>query len=291
MPTPVFLYESPDEIPAARPVAVIPAPMEVSVSWGRGTAGGPAALLAASQQVEYYDPELDAEPCLAFGIETLPALEEAEPKSWVASIEACCSGLLSSGVLPALVGGEHTVTLGAVQAACARGPLLVVQIDAHADLRDTYGGSPLSHACVMRRCREAGAEVLSVGVRAFSACEAGRMHSDPFHHAVAVSDLRADDAWRDTLSGLAADRAVYISVDLDGIDPAVVPAVGTPVPGGLTWEETLDVIRTACSHARSVAGLDVVELAPREGERRSDFAAASLLYFAIARAAKTNGFF
>jgi len=286
MDFPLFLYETPDHLPESRPVVLWPVPMEETVSYGTGTVRGPARLLLASQQVEYYLPFFQDEPCRRFGIETRPALAAADSAAWVATVEKAGKAVLSKGGLPLFAGGEHTLTIGGVQAALAVDPeTVVVQIDAHADLREALGGNPLSHGSVMRRCREAGAWIVSAGVRAFSAEEAGLMESDP-----AILPLPRHE-WSDPLAERLRGRPLYLTIDLDGLDPAVVPGVGNPVPGGLLWEETLDVIRTAVEASDRVLGIDVVELAPQDGDLLSPFAAAKLLYIAACHGAKKNGYF
>jgi len=282
---PRFLYEKASEIPSPQRVTVVPVPMETTVSYGKGASRGPAAILAASQQVEYYDPRLGRETCLEAGIATARPLRAPDTAGWVAAVERACGRALDEGRLPLLLGGEHTLTLGGVWAALARGKdLVVVQVDAHADLRDAYRGKTLSHATVMRRCLEEGCSILSLGVRAFSQEEARLMADHPRVTALTVEAVRRDRPWERTLRRTVAGKSLYLTVDLDGLDPSVVPAVGTPVPGGLLWEETLDLCAAAVEAAGEVVGMDVVELAPGRGDRQSSFAAAQLAYHLIGMA-------
>ncbi len=285
-----FIYETRAEMPRPPSVLVIPAPMEETVTYGRGAAQAPAAILAASMQVEYYDRGLGLEPCLEFGIDTARPLRARGAAAWIRAVRGAWRAASRAGMLPVVLGGEHTVTIGAVQAALeADGRLVVVQVDAHADLRSSYLGGPLSHACVMRRLREAGAEIASIGVRAFSAEEAVYMQGDRGVTAIAPEAVRGRKSWRRRLSSLLRGRPMYLTIDLDGLDPSVIPAVGTPVPGGLSWSEALEAVETACSSCARVAGMDVVELAPCGGDSVSAFASAQLLYHAISRAAAANG--
>ncbi len=281
-----FIYETAAEMPRPPRVRVIPVPMEETVSYRPGAARAPAAILNASMQVEYYDAFLGTEPCLEFGIETSAPVLGRGPSDWVRKTAAECRKALLAGRIPAFIGGEHTLTAGAVHAAMDVHPdLIIVQIDAHADLRDSYRGNPLSHACAMRRCRDEGAEIVSFGVRAYCAEEAEYVKGDRGITAVPVEALSRDGSWKKLLASRLKGRPAYLTVDLDGLDPSVVPAVGTPVPGGLSWREAKSVIDTVFASCRQVAGLDMVELAPGKDDQTSEFAAAQLLYYAISRAA------
>ncbi|KMY68149.1 hypothetical protein AAU61_09125 [Desulfocarbo indianensis] len=265
--------------------ALIPVPLEKSVSYGGGTGLGPAGLLMASAQVELYDELLDMEP-YALGILTRPrvpvrgALEEV-----VDLVEEAVAAELAAGRLPALIGGEHTVTVGALRALVKeRGPdFTVLVLDAHLDLRDEYEGNPLSHACVMRRALDLGLAVRHVGSRSCSAEEMALVRELGLKPLWA-RQVHKDPEWLDkALQGLRGP--VYLSLDVDGLDPAIMPATGTPEPGGLDWDQVSDWLLAAC-RGREVVGLDIVELAPLPGQALSDFTAARLLYRALGLALK-----
>jgi len=199
------------------------------------------------------------------------------PAEMVAAIEEAAAPLFAAGKLVLALGGEHTITVGLARA-CARvhGRLSFLQIDAHADLRDSYEGTPLSHACAARRLLEMG-EVTAVGVRNISAEE---------HAFVTATGRRIfwgrdvatapDDAWMDEVVATLRDP-VYVTFDLDGLDPAILPATGTPEPGGLGWYAALELLRRV-GERRRVVGCDVVELMPIPGHHASDFLAARLAY-------------
>jgi len=277
-PTPrLFLGLRPPEsrLATAR-VAVIPAPFDQTTSYLPGTRFGPAAILEASRQVELYDEELDGEP-FRIGIATLEEVE-VEPADIAGSLgrlEAVVASAADRGLVPFTLGGEHSLTLAPVRALSARFPgLNVLQLDAHLDLRAEYQGTPYSHASVMRRVREIGVPTVAVGIRSVSREEADYVHAERAPVFLG-REIRA--------SGLPVEailaklgNPVYITVDLDAFDPAYVPAVGTPEPGGLTWEEGLRLLRAVCER-RQVVGMDVVELCPIQGQPASDFFAAKLV--------------
>lgn len=268
---------------------IIPAPMELSVSYGGGAARGPAAILRASQQLEADDRGVCAG---ALGLHTTPparppASARRRPEAWLTAIAARVGAALHAGALPLLLGGEHTVTLGAARAFHAAGRRVgFIQFDAHADLRDTYEGTPLSHACVMRRVFELGFPVLQLGTRATSAAERD------FRRANGIAAFDAD-----RLAGqppparlLPANfpEEVYISFDVDALDPAAMPSTGTPVAGGLLWREAAALL-DAIAARRRIVGADVVELAPQPNLHYADFTAAQLVHRLLALAAAQRG--
>ena len=260
--------------------ALIPVPLEATVSFGRGAGLGPAGLLMASSQVELYDELLDLEP-MAFGILTrcrVPVhgqLEEVLERT-----EKAVSRELKAGRLPALVGGEHTVTLAALRTLVReRGPdFTVLVLDAHLDLRDEYEGTPFSHACVMRRALDLGLKVRHMGSRSCSSEEMALVKELGLKPTWA-RQVQQDPDWLEKALG-DLQGPIYISLDVDGLDPAYMPATGTPEPGGLSWEQVSDWLMAVC-RGREVVGLDIVELAPQPGQVLSDFVAARLLYRAL----------
>ncbi len=280
-PLPAFLASDLPLVPPEQAhVEIIPVPLEHSVSYGQGTAAGPGALLAASQYLEVYDGA--GEPGRA-GIYTGPAVDCATPTPLVLQqIAARVSAALGKGRLPVVLGGEHTVTLGAVQALVARGTAFgVVQFDAHADLRTSYEGNPLSHACVMRRIVELGVPLFQLGVRSLSKEEALFRQQQAIAHCDAAELMQGAAP----VLQLPPDfpRCIYLSFDLDAFDPAMLPGTGTPEPGGLFWYDALRLIDTVLA-GRTLIGFDVTELAPIPGSRVSEFTAAKLVYHLMAAA-------
>ncbi len=265
-------------------VAVLPAPYDGAVSYRAGARDGPRAIIEASRYLELYEPDIDDEPS-RWGIATLPALEPdvSGPEANVARVEQAVGALADGGKLPVMLGGEHTLTIGAVRALARRYPSLsVVQLDAHADMRDTYQGSRYSHACTMRRVREAidGGGVVQAGVRSISREEidyirGAGIQGVNLYAPGAYTDPRAVD---ELLTGLG--DTVYVTIDLDALDPSVMPAVGTPEPGGLSWQEAIDIAQAVARRSR-IVGFDVMELAPGEGPAHAAFTAARLAYKVI----------
>ena len=257
-------------------VAVIPAPFDQTTSYLPGTRFGPAAIINASKQVEFYDEELDREP-YEIGIATLSEIEvePAEIEAGMRRLEEVAAELDSRGIVPLTLGGEHSLTLAPVAALRRRYPdLSVLQLDAHLDLRDSYQGTKLSHASVMRRIRDLGVPTVAVGIRSVSREEADYVHAERAPVFLA-REIRSQGLPVDAI--LAELRnPVYLTIDLDAFDPAYVPGVGTPEPGGLTWDEGLRLVR-ALFERRQVVGIDVVELCPIPGQIVSEFFAAKLV--------------
>lgn len=261
---------------AAARAAILPIPFEATTTYVRGTRRGPQAIIDASHQVELYDEELGRETYRA-GIATLPPVEvEGAPYGQAAERTAAAARqVLADGKLLVSLGGEHSITPPLVEAAASvRGPLTVLQLDAHADLRDSYDGTPHSHACAMRRVTERHPAV-QVGIRNLSADEAALIQKGGFNVFFA-HQMAANPGWSDQALGLLRGN-VYLTIDLDYFDPSLVPAVGTPEPGGPGWYETLRFLRRVAAQCRIVA-MDVVELCPIQGHVVSDFAAAKLAY-------------
>jgi agmatinase len=254
---------------------VLPVPYDFTTTYQGGTRQGPDAILAASRNMELWDEEIGA--IYRSGIHTLPALEPAAegPAAMVDRVEQAVGWILDQGKLPAILGGEHSITTGSVRAVARRHPgLSVLQIDAHADMRDEYLGTPYSHACVMRRVREI-VPAASVGIRSLSEEEAATLDRNP-QPVWSVRQFRAlKGRWDPILSALTDH--VFVTFDVDGLDPSVLPATGTPEPGGLDWYEAVDLLRAVSGRAR-VVGFDVVELSPLAGHVASDFLAARLVY-------------
>jgi agmatinase len=258
---------------------VIPFGLEASVSYGSGTAAGPRAILEASHQLELFDEELWREPYLDYGIATLPAPKI--PKSVPAALdllEETVEAVVADGRVPFVIGGEHSLTAGAIRPFARRHEdLVVLHFDAHADLRDGYLGEHYSHAAAMRRVLDhANVSLVSVGIRAISEPEArfieasrGRVH---VHYGF------AQESWSiaDIVAPLVG-RPVYVTFDIDGLDGAIMPATGTPTPGGMGYLQALAILRRA-AEVSSIVGMDLVELAPMPGLHACDFLAAQLAY-------------
>jgi agmatinase len=261
---------------------IIPAPLEYTVCYGKGTANGPAAIIAASTQMELYDEELDAVPA-EHGIATLAPLDFTglSHADALQQIHDAVATVVAHGQLPVTLGGEHSLTapcVRAIQEAAGFTPLGIVQFDAHSDLRPAFEGSPLSHASAMRRALDvAGVSLLEVGIRSMSEEERADWRAGHINPTILWAfELAAGRA--DFAAALAALPArVYITIDLDCFDPGIMPAVGTPEPGGLGWYSVLGMIR-AIAMTKQVVGCDVVELAPIPDLNAPDFLAAKLVY-------------
>jgi agmatinase len=263
---------------------VIPVPLEQSVSYGSGTGRGPAAILAASQQLEAWDGL--SEPIDA-GITTMPSVNcNGKIAAVLSRIEKAVQAAVDRRSIPVVLGGEHTVSLAPIRvlAGACPDPMGIVQIDAHADLRDSFEGSPFSHACVMRRAlEECGCALMQFGVRALCREEV------EYRQEKRVLHLDGRTIPEQNLQNFALPgnfpKNIYLSIDVDGLDPSVIGATGTPVPGGPSWHQTLTFIERAIA-GRRVVGFDLVELAPRPGDHGSDFAAAQLVYLVMGMVAR-----
>lgn len=266
-------------------VAVLPVPYEATVSYGKGTGQGPAAIIEASTQVELYDEELGCEPSNV-GIATLPALDLAgvRPNDLQKKLESAVSQILKDKKLPLIFGGEHSITPAVVAAVHHVHPnLTVLQFDAHADLRQEYEGERMSHACAMARVRDF-CPVVGVGIRNLSKEEAAWVSREKLPVFFAHK-MRKDDSWmKNALAAIKTDE-VYVSIDLDAFDSSIMPATGTPEPGGMNWYEVTDFIRLVCEK-KKVVGFDIVELAPQKELHACDFLAAKLAYKCIGYWAK-----
>jgi len=283
LPTNFGLLEAADADYERARVAVLPVPFERTVSYGHGTSSGPAAILHASQSMELWDEELGSEPYRQ-GIATLPPFlpEAFDLAEAMAELEAEAAGHLAAGKFLVTLGGEHSLTIATVRAARREverrgGALGVVQLDAHADLREEFEGTPYSHASVMRRVVEDGLPTLAVGIRSLSTPEAELIQARDL--AVIWGSQLDDPATPARFEELLAalPDAVYLTFDVDYFDPALVPATGTPEPGGGRWWPTLALLRTLFRTKRVVA-MDLVELAPVGSLPASDFLAAKLVY-------------
>lgn len=256
---------------------LLPVPYDRTASYGKGTAKGPEGLIAASCSLELYDEELGQD-TYTLGIHTAPpeSGNEDPPERMVQRVESAVGRYLEMGKLVVTVGGEHSITAGAVAAHRKRHPkLTVVQLDAHADLREEYEGSANSHACVMRRIREMGIPTLGVGIRSLSREEADYLSGHPAKMISGRRVAQGRDWFEEAFA--AAGEEVYLTVDVDYFDPALVPGTGTPEPGGGDWYATLAFLK-ALSRKSRIVGFDIMELSPIPLQPASDFLAAKLLY-------------
>jgi agmatinase len=261
---------------------ILPIPYEATVSYGEGTRNGPAAIIAASRQVETYDRDFEGEPC-SVGIATLGELEQiaSGPEQMMERIEMAAAEILRNDKFLLSLGGEHSISSALVKAHRHKYPdLTVLHFDAHSDLRPEYQGSPYSHACVMARIGEV-CEFVSIGIRSFCGSEEEKQ-VETEGRLIRPSEFRNNPKITSIILSMLSEH-VYITFDLDSFDPAVMPAVGTPEPGGLLWDETLSFIRAA-GNSKQIVGADIVELAPIAGLRYPDFAAARLAYKMISSA-------
>lgn len=256
---------------------VIPFGLEASVSYGSGTAAGPAAILEASHQLELFDEELWREPFAQAGVATVRAPDIATPlPAALDQLAGIVGAVLDGGRFPFVLGGEHSLTAGAIRPFAQRYPdLTVLHFDAHADLRDGYLGEHYSHAAAMRRVLDhPGITLVSVGIRAFSTAEAQFIEAnrERIHMHLAIDQPRWDI---EKIVRPLKGRPVYISYDIDALDGAIMPATGTPTPGGMGYLQSLAIIRRA-AEVSTIVGGDLVELAPIEGFHAYNYMAAQL---------------
>ena len=261
-------------------VVILPVPVDRTTSYVPGTRNGPREILEASSHMELWDEEVGAD-VSSVGIFTLPQMELpfGELQPLMDEIQRVASEILSRDKFLVSLGGEHSITPPLVAAAAKQHPgLHVLQIDAHADLRDCYMGTPHNHACAMRRSLDHAA-VTQVGIRSMSTEEAeaaGQLKTKIFYDF----SMRDDPRWIDAVVESLGDP-VYITIDVDGLDPAIMPATGTPEPGGLSWYEALSLLR-ATFRKRRVVACDVVELSPLPGLMAPNFLCAKLVYKMLA---------
>ncbi|HSK18371.1 MAG TPA: agmatinase [Longimicrobiales bacterium] len=264
-------------------VVILPVPYEATTSFGGGTGNGPAAIIDASRYIELYDQELDGEPA-DVGIATLPSLmlTGAGPQEAIAELRAAYDRVLDAapGRFVITLGGEHSISSAPILAWADRlqeegRRLTVLQFDAHTDLRPEYEGSEYSHASVMSRTQDR-VEIVAVGIRAITSDEMRLVRKSDNIHVFLADDIHTGEEWMDdVMSRLGED--VYITFDVDGFDPSLVPSTGTPEPGGLQWYPVMKLLRRVFAE-RTVHAVDIVELAPIAGLSAPDFLVAKLAY-------------
>ena len=263
-------------------ILIWPVSYEGTVSYGGGTGKGALAVIDASRNMELYDEETDAE-IYKLGIHTVDESPSVEPPElMMSSLYNRAKELVASGKFVTMIGGEHSVSAPVIRAHAEKyQDLSVLQIDAHADLRDTYDGTPYSHASIMARVvKDMQIPAVQVGIRSISVDEARVVDQLPTRIFWAKDIVGRNDWWDDAVEGLTEN--VYLTIDIDGLDPSLVSATGTPEPGGLGWYETIGLIRTL-ARKRNVVGMDLTEYSYVEGQNASAFLCAKLIY-------KTLGF-
>jgi agmatinase len=274
--------EPPYSNPQQARTVVLPVPYDSTSEWHSGSRHGPQAIIDASQYLELYDLELDRE-IYKVGISTLPQVEPllSSPQDMIHRVYQVIKGLIQKEKFVVLLGGEHSLSLGAVRAFKEAFPRLsVLQMDAHADLRDEYLGTKYGQACVMRRIFEL-CPISQVGVRSLSREEKQFLSENklrPFYSSDLASDKASVDQIVDSLS-----EDVYISIDVDVLDPSVMPAVGTPEPDGMSWRQVLNIIEPVMLQ-KHVVGFDLMEFCPAEGTDSCAFLLAKLAYRLIGSA-------
>jgi agmatinase len=255
---------------------IFPVPYEQTTTYQKGTSFGPQAIIQASQQVEFFDVELGKE-SYKKGVHTLDELfpTSAGPKEMVEKIHNLGKKLIGSKKKIIMLGGEHIISLGMVQVFKEKYKnLSVLQLDAHADLRDSYQESKFNHACVMRRIKEI-CPTVQVGIRNLSLEENNFIRKDKSKIFFAEKIRNKKDWQKEAISSLSEN--VYLTLDLDFFDPSIMPSVGTPEPGGFLWYETLEFLKEVFAK-KNMVGCDVVELCPQPGNIAPDFTVAKLVY-------------
>jgi agmatinase len=257
-------------------VVVLQAPYEKTSTYSKGQALGPNMIIEASNQVETYDIELKKDFVDSIGFHTLPPMniEELSAEDMTNTVMAETAKVLEQKKFPLLFGGEHSVSIGAIKACFTYFKnLTVVHIDAHADMRDEYQGSRFNHACVMARTRELMPAV-SIGIRSMCKDEAELIDEK---YSDLIFDSRLDASRIEQIHSKIQTKNIYLTIDIDGFDPSIMPATGTPEPGGLVWEDTLQLIKRL-ARDKTIVGMDINELAPISGQVASDFNCAKLAY-------------
>ncbi len=268
----------------ASQVVILPVPYEFTTTYRQGCQHGPAAILNASQQLEAYDEELEIETCHKIGIYTHQAVADSRrdrdlaPEKMIQQTEQAVSQLIKDNKFVITLGGEHGITAGVVKAyqKASSESFTVVQIDAHGDLRQEYLGSIYNHACVMRRILDLNLPTLPVGIRSICLEEAQLIRGRQIP-VIWAKDIATNPDWIETAIAAIKTTKVFITIDLDGIDPSSLAGVGTPEPGGLSWYALLKFLRTIFQRYE-VIGCDVMELAPLKDSVVSEYTAAKLVY-------------
>lgn len=254
-------------------IVLLPVPYDGTSTYGKGADKGPDALLAAAENMELYDIETQSE-VYRKGVYLAEAeKEDTSPESMVDAVEKRVSHYIKEGKFTTVLGGEHSISIGSIRAFRKNfADLCVLQLDAHSDLRPSYEGSACNHACAMHEAAKEG-KVVQVGIRSMDAVELPYVKEENFFTSY---DIRKNKYWKEDVVN-ALGQNVYITIDLDAFDPSIMPSTGTPEPGGLLWNETLDLLKMVF-RSSNVVGFDIVELAPIKNLNAPDFMAAKLYY-------------
>ncbi|WP_426431457.1 agmatinase [Winogradskyella sp. HB-48] len=254
-------------------IVLIPVPYDGTSTWQKGADKGPEAFLHASENMELYDIETDSEVYLQ-GIHLAEAVtENASPEAMVEAVHQATKKYIKKNKFVTIFGGEHSISIGTIRAFNEMfEDLTVLHIDAHADLRESYEGSKCNHACAVYEASQT-TNLIQVGIRSMDAIEKTVMDEDKTYFA---HEMAEDDNWMDSAIDQMTDN-VFITFDLDALDPSIMPSTGTPEPGGLFWYETLEFLKQVFEE-KNVVGFDIVELCPDKNEKSSDFLAAKLYY-------------
>ena len=260
-------------------VVIVPFGLEKTVSYGGGTRNGPKEIIKASHQVELYDEELNCEPFKKIGIKTLkPFRIEKNVKKALSTMSKINQEILEKNLFPMTLGGEHSITPGCIAPFAKRFKnICLLHFDAHADLRESYNGEKFSHASAIRRCLDyPNISVISFGIRNISKEEIPFLNRNL--KRIKIFWAKDKNKWDlNKFKKLIKNKTVYITFDVDGLDSGIMPATGTPEPGGLFWDETLDIIRIAAKNS-NIVGADLNELSPIKGFDSYNFLAAKLVY-------------
>ena len=264
-------------------VVVVPFGLEKTVSYGSGTSRGPAEIIKASYQVELFDEDLNKEPYKSIGIKTLkPFPIKKNIIDALKQIENITELLIAKKKFPLILGGEHSLTPGAIKPFVKKfGKLCLLHFDAHADLRNSYNGNKFSHASAIRRCLDSSnVSVVSFGIRNISSSEISFLQKNK--KRIKIFWAKDKSKWNlNQLKKILRNKKVYLTFDVDGLDSSLMPATGTPEPGGLFWNETMNIIKTAAQSSH-IVGADINELSPIRGFDSYNFLAAKLAYKIIA---------
>jgi len=265
----------PEELgkPENASISIIPVPYDGTSSWGKGADGGPDAFFHASENMELYDIETDSE-AYHRGVYIAPTVtEDSSPEAMAEAVEAAVARELDSGRFVTMVGGEHSISIGAIRAFRKHyGNLSVLQLDAHADLRESYMGSTCNHACALHEASKT-TNLIQVGIRSMDISELEFMDRSKTYFA---HELGSKNNWQDDVIK-QLNGPVYITIDLDAFDPSVLPSTGTPEPGGMDFYTVTDLMKRVMRE-HQVVGFDIVELAPNPHETSSEFTMAKLYY-------------
>ena len=254
-------------------IVIIPVPYDGTSTYGKGADKGPDAIFDASENMELYDIETDSE-VYKKGVFIAPTVtEDSSPEAMCDAVQASVAEYINAGKFVGVLGGEHSISIGSIKAFKEKyDDLTVLQLDAHSDLRPEYHGSACNHACAMHLASKT-TNLVQVGIRSMDSVELPFLNRENLFTSY---EIRSNSNWQtDVVNSLG--KNVYITIDLDAFDPSIMPSTGTPEPGGLLWNETLDLLKMVFKRS-NVVGFDINELAPTEGNSAPDFMAAKLLY-------------